>query len=117
MLQAIVKKFKLGDGREVSIETGRLAKQAAGSVVVKMDDTMLLATVLVAPEANENQDFFPLTVEYKEKYSATGKFPGGFFKEKPVRQNMKYSSPAWSTAHSGRCSPKISSTRYRFRSC
>ncbi len=80
MSQAIVKKFKLGDGREVSIETGRLAKQAAGAVVVKMDDTMLLATALVAPEANENQDFFPLTVEYKEKYAATGKFPGGFFK-------------------------------------
>lgn len=80
MSQAIVKKFNLGDGREVSIETGRLAKQAAGSVVVKMDDTMLLATVLVAPDAKEDQDFFPLTVEYKEKYSATGKFPGGFFK-------------------------------------
>jgi polyribonucleotide nucleotidyltransferase len=78
--QAIIKKFKLEDGREISIETGRLAKQAAGAVVVRMDDTMLLATVLVAPEAMENQDFFPLTVEYKEKYSATGKFPGGFFK-------------------------------------
>ncbi|MDX9907431.1 MAG: polyribonucleotide nucleotidyltransferase, partial [Bacteroidales bacterium] len=80
MSQAIVKKFKLGDGREVSIETGRLAKQAAGAVVVKMEDTMLLATVLVAPEPMENAEFFPLTVEYKEKYSATGKFPGGFFK-------------------------------------
>jgi polyribonucleotide nucleotidyltransferase len=80
MSQAIIKKFKLEDGREISIETGRLAKQAAGAVVVKMEDTMLLATVIVAPEANENQDFFPLTVEYKEKYSATGKFPGGFFK-------------------------------------
>jgi polyribonucleotide nucleotidyltransferase len=80
MSNAIVKKFNLGDGREVSIETGRLAKQAAGAVVVKMDDTMLLATVLVAPEAKEDQDFFPLTVEYKEKYAATGKFPGGFFK-------------------------------------
>jgi polyribonucleotide nucleotidyltransferase len=78
--QAIVKKFKLEDGREISIETGRLAKQAAGAVVVRMDDTMLLATVLVADEAKEDQDFFPLTVEYKERYSATGKFPGGFFK-------------------------------------
>jgi polyribonucleotide nucleotidyltransferase len=78
--QAIIKKFKLEDGREISIETGRLAKQAAGAVVVRMDDTMLLATVIVAPEAKENQDFFPLTVEYKERYSATGKFPGGFFK-------------------------------------
>ena len=80
MSQAIVKKFNLGDGREVSIETGRLAKQAAGAVVVKMDNTMLLATVIVAPKPMENADFFPLTVEYKEKYSATGKFPGGFFK-------------------------------------
>lgn len=78
--KAIISKFTLDDGREVIIETGRLAKQAAGAVVVKMDDTMLLATVVVAPEIKENQDFFPLTVEYKEKYSATGKFPGGFFK-------------------------------------
>lgn len=80
MSQAIIKKFKLEDGREVSLETGRLAKQAAGAVVVKMEDTMLLATVIAAPEANENAEFFPLTVEYKEKYAATGKFPGGFFK-------------------------------------
>jgi polyribonucleotide nucleotidyltransferase len=78
--QATIQKIHLEDGREITIETGRLAKQAAGSVVVKMDDTMLLATVVVASEANANQDFFPLTVEYKEKYSATGKFPGGFFK-------------------------------------
>jgi polyribonucleotide nucleotidyltransferase len=77
---AIVKKFNLGDGREISIETGRLAKQAAGAVVVKMGDTMLLATVVVADKPAETADFFPLTVEYKEKYSATGKFPGGFFK-------------------------------------
>lgn len=80
MSQAIIKKIALGDGREVSIETGRLAKQASGSVVVKMGDTMLLATVVVASKAAETADFFPLTVEYKEKYSATGKFPGGFFK-------------------------------------
>jgi polyribonucleotide nucleotidyltransferase len=78
--QAIIKKFKLDDGREISIETGRLAKQAAGAVVVKMDDTMLLATVIVTPEPSENAGYFPLTVEYKERYSATGKFPGGFFK-------------------------------------
>ncbi len=78
--EAIVKRIKLEDGREITIETGRLAKQASGAVVVKMNDTMLLATVVVAPEPKEDQDFFPLTVEYKEKYSATGKFPGGFFK-------------------------------------
>jgi polyribonucleotide nucleotidyltransferase len=76
----IIKIFKLADGREVSIETGRLAKQAAGAVVVKMGDTMLLATVVVASEPAQSAEFFPLTVEYKEKYSATGKFPGGFFK-------------------------------------
>ncbi len=78
--QAIIKKFKLEDGREISIETGRLAKQAAGAVVVKMDDTMLLATVIVTPEASPDAGYFPLTVEYKERYAATGKFPGGFFK-------------------------------------
>lgn len=78
--QAIIKKFDLGDGREISIETGRLAKQAAGAVVVKLEDTMVLATVVVSDKVTEGQDFFPLTVEYKEKYAATGKFPGGFFK-------------------------------------
>jgi polyribonucleotide nucleotidyltransferase len=78
--QAIIKRFKLEDGREISIETGRLAKQAAGAVVVKMDDTMLLATVIVTPEASPDAGYFPLTVEYKERYAATGKFPGGFFK-------------------------------------
>ena len=78
--QAIYKKFDLGDGREISIETGRLAKQANGAVVVKIDDTMLMATVVANKEPKENADFLPLTVEYKEKYAATGKFPGGFFK-------------------------------------
>lgn len=79
-IKGIIKKFDLGDGREISLETGRLAKQAKGAVVVKMDSTMLLATVVANDEPNENVDFLPLTVEYKEKYAATGKFPGGFFK-------------------------------------
>lgn len=78
--QAIIKSFELGDGRSVSIETGRLAKQAAGSVVVKMNGTMLLATVVGSKESKPEVDFLPLTVEYQEKYAATGKFPGGFFK-------------------------------------
>jgi polyribonucleotide nucleotidyltransferase len=77
---AIIKSFDLGDGRTISIETGRLAKQASGAVVVKMDGTMLLATVVANKEPKEDVDFLPLTVEYKEKYAATGKFPGGFFK-------------------------------------
>jgi len=76
----ITKKFDLGDGREVTIETGKLAKQADGSVVVRMGDTMLLATVCCKKEAAENVDFMPLQVEYQEKYAAVGRFPGGFFK-------------------------------------
>ena len=70
----------LGDGRSISIETGRLAKQADGSVVVRMGDTMLLATVVSARTANPNVDFLPLTVDYREKFAAAGRFPGGFFK-------------------------------------
>ena len=74
------KEFKLADGRIISIETGKLAKQADGAVVVKMGDTMLLATVVAMEEAKENVDFMPLSVEYREKYAAAGRFPGGFFK-------------------------------------
>ncbi len=80
MSQAIIKTIDLGDGRAISIETGRLAKQADGSVVVRMGDTMLLATVVSAREANENVDFMPVSVDYREKFSAAGRFPGGFLK-------------------------------------
>ncbi|MDE6106332.1 MAG: polyribonucleotide nucleotidyltransferase [Bacteroidales bacterium] len=76
----IQKKFNLPDGREVMIETGKLAKQADGSVVVKCGNTMILATVCSKAEAGENVDFMPLTVDYQEKYAAVGRFPGGFFK-------------------------------------
>jgi polyribonucleotide nucleotidyltransferase len=76
----ITKSFDLGDGRIISIETGKLAKQADGSVVVKMGDTMLLATIVTKKEAAENVDFLPLSVEYQEKYASAGRFPGGFFK-------------------------------------
>jgi polyribonucleotide nucleotidyltransferase len=79
-MNVITKKFNLPDGREVTIETGKLAKQADGSVVVKIDNTMLLATVCAKTEAGENVDFMPLTVDYQEKYASTGRFPGGFFK-------------------------------------
>ncbi len=80
MYKAVNKTIDLGDGRTISIETGKLAKQADGSVVVKMGDTMLLATVVSATEAAENIDFMPLSVDYREKYSAAGRFPGGFLK-------------------------------------
>ena len=79
-IKAITKSFNLKDGREITIETGKLAKQSDGSVVVKMGKTMLLATVVSAKEAREGMDFMPLSVDYKEKYASTGKFPGGFFK-------------------------------------
>ncbi|HNQ69089.1 MAG TPA: polyribonucleotide nucleotidyltransferase [Bacteroidales bacterium] len=80
MYNEIKKVVKLSDGREIEISTGKLAKQATGSVVVKMGKTMLLATVVVADEAKEDVDFMPLSVEYKEKYASVGRFPGGFLK-------------------------------------
>jgi polyribonucleotide nucleotidyltransferase len=72
--------FDLGDGRIVTLETGKLAKQADGAVVVKLGNTMILATVVSNKEAKEGVDFLPLTVDYQEKYAAAGRFPGGFFK-------------------------------------
>ncbi len=76
----IQKKIDLGDGKVITLETGKLAKQADGSVVVRMGDTMLLATVVARSEVKEGQSFLPLSVDYQEKYAAAGRFPGGFFK-------------------------------------
>ena len=70
----------LGNGREITLETGKLAKQAHGSVVVRCGDTMLLATAVSSHEVRDDMDFLPLTVDYREKYAAAGRFPGGFFK-------------------------------------
>lgn len=80
MVNVKTKTIELADGRTITIETGKLAKQADGSVVVRMGDTMLLATVVSAREANEDVDFMPLSVDYREKFSAAGRFPGGFLK-------------------------------------
>ena len=80
MINPIVKTIDLGDGRTITIETGKLAKQADGAVEVRMGNTMLLATVCSAQEAGEGVDFMPLQVEYKERFSAFGRFPGGFTK-------------------------------------
>ena len=74
------KTIELADGRTITLETGKLAKQADGAVVVRMEDTMLLATVVAAREAKEDVDFMPLSVDYREKFSASGRFPGGFLK-------------------------------------
>ena len=81
MIKQVIKKtIDLGDGRTITIETGKLAKQADGAVEVRMGNTMLLATVCSAQEAGEGVDFMPLQVEYKERFSAFGRFPGGFTK-------------------------------------
>ena len=74
------KNIDLGDGRLITLETGRMARQADGAVLLKTGKTMLLATVVAAKEAKEDTDFMPLSVEYKEKYASSGRFPGGFLK-------------------------------------
>ena len=79
-MNVITKTVSLPDGREISIETGKLAKQADGSVMLRMGNTMLLATVCAAKDAVPGTDFMPLQVEYREKYAAAGRFPGGFTK-------------------------------------
>lgn len=80
MYKLVTKDIDLGDGRVITIETGKLAKQADGAVVVKMGTTMLLATVVSAKEIKADVDFMPLSVEYKENFSAIGRFPGGFLR-------------------------------------
>jgi len=78
--QLFVENIDLGDGRSITIETGRLAKQADGSVVVRIGKTVILGTVVSARKASPGIDFLPLTVDYREKFAAAGRFPGGFFK-------------------------------------
>ena len=79
-MNIVKKSIQLHDGRTIEIETGKLAKQADGSVVLKMGNTMLLATVTCAKDAKEDVDFMPLQVDYKEKFASAGRFPGGFMK-------------------------------------
>lgn len=89
----IPKTFKevidLGNGKTISLETGKLAKQAHGSVVVRMGDAMLLCTV-VSSHKQSTMDFFPLTVDYREKFAAAGKYPGGFLKEKLAQAMTRF---------------------------
>lgn len=80
MPEATIREIEFAPGQTISIETGRLAKQADGSVVVRQGDTMVLCTAVLSKTVREGQSFFPLTVEYREKYSAGGKIPGGFIK-------------------------------------
>lgn len=80
MMNIFQKTIELPDGQTITLETGKMAKQADGSIVLKQGKTMLLATVVSATEAKADVDFMPLSVEYKEKFAANGKFPGGFMK-------------------------------------
>ena len=80
MSKKTIQEIEFAPGRIITLETGRLAKQADGAVVARMGDTMVLATAVLARQAKENQSFFPLTVEYREKFSSSGKIPGGFIK-------------------------------------
>jgi len=89
MKKHIERSIDLGEGRKITLETGKLAKQADGSVVVKMGKTMLLASVVSAKEAKEDVDFMPLTVEYREKFASFGRFPGGFLKRETRPSNYE----------------------------
>jgi polyribonucleotide nucleotidyltransferase len=80
LTQKFSKTFDIGDGREITIETGRLARQADGAVTVRMGNSILLATVVANQEAKEGQEFFPLSVDYMEKFASAGRIPGSFFK-------------------------------------
>ncbi len=88
-MQIFNEKVQLPDGKEITIETGKLAKQANGSVVLTMGRTMLLATVVSAKDAREDVDFMPLSCDYREKYAALGRFPGGFFKREARPSNYE----------------------------
>ena len=102
--KGFIKTFDIGDGRTVTIETGRLAKQADGSVVVRMGDAMLLATVVSSRQAKEGADFLPLSVDYQEKFPSMGKFPGGFLKRESrlSESDILTSRNLWRTTQIGR---------------
>ena len=111
-MNVIRKEIELADGRVIEIETGKLAKQAAGSAVVKMGGTMLLATVTAATEVKEGTDFMPLTVDYKEKFYAAGRFPGGFMKREESLQTMRFWFPVSSIVLSDLSGRMISTSRF-----
>ena len=112
MINPIVKTIELPDGRTITLETGKLAKQADGSVMLRMGNTMLLATVCAAKDAVPGTDFMPLQVEYKEKFSAFGRFPGGFTKREGRASDYESSLAASLTVLSAPYSLIISMQRY-----
>lgn len=113
-IKATEQRIQMPDGTEITIETGKLAKQADGSVVVRQGNTMLLATVVSNKEAKEDVDFLPLSVDYQEKYAATGRFPGGFLSVKHALRNMKSLSQGWLTGLCVRSFPTITMPKRRY---
>ena len=91
-MNVITKSVQLPDGRTITIETGKVAKQADGAAVLRMGNTVLLATVCAAKDAVPGTDFMPLQVDYREQYSAAGRFPGGFTKRE-AKPAMRKSLP------------------------
>ncbi|HET6991604.1 MAG TPA: polyribonucleotide nucleotidyltransferase, partial [Bacteroidia bacterium] len=89
MKLGIQKSFDIGDGRMVTVETGKLAKQADGSVVVTFGNTMLLATAVSNPDAKPGVDFMPLTVDYREMFASTGRIPGSFFRREAKLSDLE----------------------------
>ena len=81
--------FDLGNNREVTIETGKLARQADGAVTVKQGNSIILATVVANKDPREGQDFFPLSVDYQEKFAAAGRIPGSFFKTRSPAERLR----------------------------
>lgn len=110
------KELSLPDGRTITLETGKLARQAQGAVVLKLGNTMLLATVGVSKEPKADASFLPLFVDYQEKFAGAGRIPGGFLKEKVASSIMKYLPPVSSTGLSDRFSPKIFILKRRYLS-
>ena len=90
-MNVITKTLQLADGRNITIETGKVAKQADGAAVIRMGNTVLLATVCAAKEAVPGTDFMPLQVDYREQYAAAGRFPGGFTKREGKPTTTKFS--------------------------
>ncbi|OBX38282.1 polyribonucleotide nucleotidyltransferase [Halomonas elongata] len=104
-MNPVKKTFEYGRST-VTLETGRIARQASGAVMVTMDDTVVLCTVVAKKDVNPSQPFFPLSVHYQEKTYAVGKIPGGFFKREGVPPRRKPSPRASSIARFARCSPR-----------
>lgn len=116
LYNATQKVIQLSGGREIVIETGKLAKQADGSVVVKQGNTMLLATVVAAKEPKPDCDFMPLSVEYKEKYAAAGRFPGGFLKREARPSDYEILVSRLIDRALRPLFPSVSTPRYSYRS-